>query len=60
MALLKAEARANNKNIEKWRKRERKHAIAANKYKRITETYDKNCERLSREWSMRTDERKNQ
>lgn len=56
-ALLKAEAQRANPDIVKWRKRERQHSIAGNKYKRILDAYDGNCERLSREWTMRVNER---
>lgn len=56
-AFLKAEAQADNSDIIKWRRREHKHSIAANKYKRILDSYDSNCDRLSREWTMRMDER---
>lgn len=56
-ALLKAEASRSNPDIVKWQKRERQHANAANKYKRLLDAYDNICDRLSREWTMRTDEK---
>jgi hypothetical protein len=58
-ALLKAEAKEADPDILKWRKRERKHSISAGRYKRLVEIYNNNCDRLSREWTMRIDERKN-
>jgi hypothetical protein len=57
MALLKAEAKENVPDIAKWRKREKTHSIASSRYKRLFEIYNSNCERLSREWSMRVQER---
>lgn len=59
-ALLKAEAKQANSTIVKWRDREKKHSIKANKYKRMFEIYNNNCERLSREWTMRIQQRESE
>lgn len=57
MAILKAEAKDKYPEIIKWLDREKKHEIKANKYKRLLDTYDNACERLSREWTFRMNER---
>lgn len=56
--LLEAEARAADKDIVKWRDREKRHANRANKYKRLLDAMNNHCDRLSREFSMRQEEMK--
>lgn len=59
-ALLKAEAASENSAIVKWRDLEKKHSIKGNKYRRLRDIYESNVERLSREGTLRNDERKHQ
>lgn len=56
MKLLQIEAAENYPQIKKWRSRERDHSIKANQYKRLLESYNQSCDRLSREFTMRQDE----
>lgn len=57
-ALLKAEAAANDDAIVEWRDRQKKHAIQGNRYRRLRDIYESNVDRLSREGTLREDERK--
>ncbi len=58
--ILRAEAEiAFPDTVGKWRGLERTHSIKAGRYKRLRDIYDNNCERLSRQWTMRESEREN-
>lgn len=57
-ALLRAEAKKDNPAISKWRGREGNHSRKANKYKRLVDHYDLTCDRLSRIWTVKSEERK--
>lgn len=56
MKLLQIEAAEKYPQIKKWRSRERDHAIKANQYKRLLDSYNQSCDRLSRDYTMRQDE----
>ena len=56
-AILKAEAQKHFPQIKKWKHRRNKHAIDASKLKKMLEQFDKNCDRLSRQWTFRVEER---
>lgn len=56
-AILKAEAAEYDPDIVVWKRRQRDHSIKAGKYKRLLERFDLVCERLSRQWTMRENER---
>lgn len=55
--LLKAEAKENYPDILKWRKREKEHSRKANKYSRLRDNWDNTCDRLSRIWTIKNEER---
>lgn len=57
-ALLKAEAAESDSAIIKWRELEKQHDITANKYRRMRDIYASNADRLSREGTLRYEERK--
>lgn len=57
-ALLKAEAESKNSELKRWRQLQRKHEREENKIRRLAEIYDNYCERLSRQWTYRIEERK--
>lgn len=54
---LKAEARRDNPDLKSWRDRQTGHTILANKYRRLRDLYNNHCDRISREWTMRTQEK---
>lgn len=54
---IEAEAMNQDKNVNKWRTLQKEHAIKANRYKRLRDTYSDNCERLSRAFTIKQDER---
>jgi len=57
MEVLKAEARSDNEEIDYWRNLQEKHEVAAKKFHTVSEIFNNNVERLSRHWTMRTQER---
>jgi hypothetical protein len=57
-ALLKIEAAKADPAILKWRERENNHARRAKRLSRMRDIYEKNVERLSREGTLRYEERK--
>jgi hypothetical protein len=57
MEVLKAEARSESEEINYWRTLQEKHEVAAKKYHTVSEIFNNNVERLSRHWTMRTQER---
>lgn len=57
MEVLKAEARSENEEIDYWRTLQEKHEVAAKKFHTISDIFNNNVERLSRHWTMRTQER---
>ena len=54
---LEAEAMNKDENLKKWRKLQKEHSIKANRYKRLRDIYSDNCERLSRAFTIKQDER---
>jgi hypothetical protein len=56
VAQLEAEA-AGDEKVQEWRRKHLSHVVAIKFYKSLRDTYQSNCERISREWTMRTDER---
>lgn len=56
-ALLKAEAEKADYDLAKWRKRQTQHSIKANKFRRFLDVYNLACDRLSRQWTFRIEER---
>jgi hypothetical protein len=56
VAVLEAEA-ASDDSVREWRQRQNTHHIEAKLLKALRDTYQSNCERISREWTMRTEER---
>lgn len=56
-AVLKAEAHAKIPDIKKWKKIRNKHHIEAGNYRRLLDQFNNNCDRLSRQWTMRSEER---
>lgn len=56
-AVLKAEAIKTFPEIKVWKTRQHKHSVKASKYKRLLERFDLNCDRLSRQYTYRTNER---
>lgn len=57
MEVLKAEARANDEEINYWKSLQEKHEVSAKKYHLAAEIFNNNVERISRHWTMRTQER---
>lgn len=55
--ILKAEAIEAFPQLTEWKRLAREHSIEAGKQKRMFEILNQNCERLSRHWTMRMDER---
>lgn len=55
ITLLKEEA-ANDEEYRSWISRAEYHRSRHKSFKLLVEIYDKACERLSREWTMRTDQ----
>jgi hypothetical protein len=55
--LLKAEAKKRYPKIKEYRDIQKISEIKANKYKRLLETYNNSCERLSRQFTMRQTEK---
>jgi hypothetical protein len=54
---LEAEAVSKDENVKKWRNLQKEHSIRANRYKRLRDIYSDNCERLSRAFTIKQDER---
>jgi hypothetical protein len=54
---IEAEAMIQDDNVQKWRKLQKEHSIRANRYKRLRDIYSDNCERLSRAFTIKQDER---
>ena len=57
MEVLKAEARWNDPEIDYWKSLQEKHEVSARKYHAAAEIFNNNVERISRHWTMRTQER---
>lgn len=57
VSALEAEA-ASDDNVREWRKRHVQHVIETKLLKSLRDTYQANCERASREFSMRENERR--
>jgi hypothetical protein len=56
-SLLKAEAVNKFPELKVWKERYSKHSIDARKYKSLLERFDNVCDRISRHWTMRTENR---
>lgn len=55
--VLYAEAILETDSLGEWWDTYKTHATSAKKYSRLRDIYDNNCDRLSRQWTMRTEEK---
>ncbi len=56
VATLEAEA-AGDEQVQEWRKRQSHHHVEVKLLKALRDTYQQSCERISREYTMRSGER---